>query len=136
QGASQYADLVRTVRSNRCAAGMRETNWVVVRNRIASIANRNQRHVAAGLQELSAMLDFRVASGITERIIFRELFPTGVTVFDMLDRKVLGVEPTMSHVAARREIRELLDRLDLPPRLRAPVTAGAVVGAAAAAAAQ
>jgi len=136
RGASQYADLVRTVRRNRGATGMRETNWVVVRNRIASIANRNQRHVAAGLQQLSAMLDFRVAPGITERIIFRELFPTGVTVFDMLDRAVMGVEPTMSHVAARREIRELLDRLELPPRLRAPAAAGAMVGAAAAAAAQ
>jgi chromosome partitioning protein len=92
--------------------------------------------VAAGLQQLSAMLDFQVAAGITERLIFRELFPTGVTVFDMLERKVMGVEPTMSHVAARREIRELIDRLDLPRRVRSPAAAGAIVGAAAAAAAQ
>jgi chromosome partitioning protein len=111
-------------------------NWVVARNRIATIANRNQQNVIAGLQQLSAMLDFRIADGISERIIFRELFPTGLTVFDTLERKVLGVEPTMSHVAARREIRELLDRLALPPRLRAPAAGGGIVATAAAAAAQ
>lgn len=133
---SQYADLVQTARANRRAAGMRELNWVVARNRIATIANRNQQNVITGMQQLSALLGFRIADGISERIIFRELFPIGLTVFDTLERKVLGVEPTMSHVAARREIRELLDRLALPPRLRAPAAGGGIVATAAAAAAQ
>jgi chromosome partitioning protein len=133
---SQYAELVQIVRRNRRAAGFREVNWVVVRNRIASLSNRNQRNVAAGLNQLSAMLGFRVADGISERIIFRELFPTGLTVFDTLERKVLGVEPTMSHVAARREIRELLDRLSLAPRGIRLAAGGGNVAPAVAAAAQ
>ncbi len=89
------------------------------------------------MQQLSAMLGFQVAEGISERLIFRELFPTGLTVFDTLERKVLGVEPTMSHVAARREIRELLDHIR--PPLRTPVrpaAGGGQVLAAVAAAAQ
>lgn len=137
QAVSQYADLVQAARRNRQAAGLRETRWVVARNRIATIANRNQRNVIGGMQQLSAMLGFQVAEGISERLIFRELFPTGLTVFDTLERKVLGVEPTMSHVAARREIRELLDHIR--PPLRTPVrpaAGGGQVLAAVAAAAQ
>jgi chromosome partitioning protein len=38
----------------------------------------------------------------------------GLTALDTLDEKTLGAEPTLSHLAARREIRELLDLLKLP----------------------
>jgi chromosome partitioning protein len=133
---SQYAELVQAARRDRAVAGMRETNWVVARNRIATIANRNQRNVIAGMQKLSGMLGFRIADGISERLIFRELFPTGLTVFDTLERRVLGTEPTMSHVAARREIRELLEHLRLPKPPVRPVLGGGPVLAAVAAAAQ
>jgi chromosome partitioning protein len=133
---SQYAELVQAARRDRLAAGLRETNWIVARNRIATIANRNQRNVIAGMQHLAGMLGFRVADGISERLIFRELFPSGLTVFDTLDRQVLGTEPTMSHVAARREIRELLEHLRLPepPVRQAAVGGGKVLAAVAAAA--
>jgi chromosome partitioning protein len=134
---SQYADLVLAARRNRLAAVSRETDWVVVRNRIASLSSRNQRGVVAGLARLSETIGFRIADGITERLIFRELFPVGLTVFDTLDRDVLGMEPTMSHVAARREIRELLDRLRLPGRrLGADSGGGGAIEPALAAAAQ
>jgi chromosome partitioning protein len=123
--ASQYAELVQAARRDRLSAGQRETDWVVVRNRIGSLASRNQRKVMDGLETLSALLGFRIANGISERVIFREFFPSGLTAFDTLDRRVLGVKPTMSHVAARREIRELVDGLRLPVRWATsePVTA-------------
>jgi chromosome partitioning protein len=98
------------------------TNWVVVRNRLSTLASRNQRDVVAGLRNLSKVLDFRLADGISERVIFRELFPLGLTVFDSLDRKTLGRPPTMSHLAARREVRELIESLGLPEPAR-PVAA-------------
>jgi len=120
---SQYAELVMEARRHRLAADQRETDWIVVRNRISTLASRNQRKVIDGLQKLSALLNFRIADGISERVIFRELFPMGLTAFDTLDRAVLGVRPTMSHVAARREIRELVDRLRLPVRWTVPAPA-------------
>jgi chromosome partitioning protein len=113
---SQYAELVLETRRNRMVAGQPPLNWVVVRNRIATLASRNQKKVVAGLQALSSLLDFRIADGISERVIFREFFPMGLTAFDPLDPAVLGVRPTMSHVAARREIRELVENLRLPVR--------------------
>jgi chromosome partitioning protein len=112
---SHYADLVAEARRHRLAAGSGDTDWVVVRNRLSTLASRNQRNVINGLTELAAALDFRIADGVSERVIFREFFPMGLTAFDPLKRAVLGAEPTMSHVAARREIRELVDSLHLAP---------------------
>lgn len=123
---SQYADLVHMARRERLAATRRTTDWIVVRNRIASLASRNQRNVAAGLDRLADALGFRVADGITERLIFREFFAHGLTVFDILDRRLLGIEPTASHIAARREIRDLIAcfRLPRPQRAAASATGG------------
>src|SRR5262249_45129509 len=95
------------------------TDWVVVRNRIASLFTRNQRNVVKGLAELASTLDFRVADGISERVIFREFFPVGLTAFDSFEKRTFGFEPTMSHLAARNEIRELIACLALPKPGRA-----------------
>ena len=134
---SQYAELVQEARRKRTAIDGRATEWIVVRNRISTLASRNQKKVIGGLKQLSALLGFRVADGISERVIFREFFPMGLTAFDTLDPAVLGVKPTMSHVAARREIRELVDALRLPIRWSGvPGQPGEVFAAALSAAAQ
>jgi len=64
-------------------------------------------------------LGCRVAEGIAERVIFRSLFPTGMTVFDPLDEELLGGLPSMSHISARQEYRMLVDALQLPISERA-----------------
>jgi chromosome partitioning protein len=111
---SHYAALVADALAERHGIDGNATDWVVVRNRIATLANRNQQAIMTGLASLSRWLGFRIADGISERVIFRELFPFGLTAFDTFDRRTLGTEPTLSHVAARREIRELIDALRLP----------------------
>jgi chromosome partitioning protein len=111
---SHYAALVNEARNYRNKVDGIRPNWVVVRNRLSTLASRNQRDVVHGLRNLSAVLGFRLADGISERVIFRELFLLGLTVFDSLDRKTLGRAPSMSHLAARREVRELIEALDLP----------------------
>lgn len=123
---SQYADLAMAARHHRAAVLGHMSDWIVVRNRIAPLASRNQRRVVTGLELLRDKLGFRLAEGVTERLIFRELFAMGLTVFDTLDKSVLGTEPTMSHLAARREIRDLVAALKLPQPVRAPVAGGAV----------
>jgi len=113
-GPSHYAELVRAAIEERKRVDGKVTDWVVVRNRIASLFTRNQRNVIKGLQQLATALDFRVADGISERVIFREFFPVGLTAFDTFDKRTFGIEPTMSHIAARNEIRELIGCLGLP----------------------
>jgi chromosome partitioning protein len=43
----------------------------------------------------------------------------GLTVFDPLDEELLGGLPSMSHLSARQEYRQLLDALRLPISERA-----------------
>ena len=132
---SHYSDLVSAARRHRQTVDGVKTNWVVVRNRLSTLASRNQRDVVKGLRNLAEVLGFKLADGISERVIFRELFPLGLTVFDNLDRRTLGRSPTMSHLAARREVRELVESLDLPPAFAHSAPVGMPIAAAAPAAA-
>ena len=81
---------------------------------MADIASRNEQKIDACLRNLSMQLGFRVADGISERVVFREFFPIGLTALDDFDEHVLGTKPTLSHLAARQEIRQLLAALRLP----------------------
>jgi len=85
----------------------------VMRNRIASTEARNKKRLSNALDALAQRIGFRVAPGFGERVIFRELFPMGLTMLD-LPQNGLEISMTMSHVAARQEVRELLLTLKLP----------------------
>ncbi|MBX3570848.1 MAG: AAA family ATPase [Mesorhizobium sp.] len=111
---SQYASSVRDARRERRQTDNAILDWVVVRNRMASITSRNEQRVASCLRNLSMKLGFRIADGISERVIFREFFPVGLTALDDLDERVLGGRPTLSHLSARQEIRQLVTALRLP----------------------
>ena len=62
---------------------------------------------------LSQRIGFRLAPGFAERVIYRELFPLGLTLLDLTENGS-SVTFTMSHVAARQELRDLLIVLKLP----------------------
>jgi chromosome partitioning protein len=113
-GVSHYSELVADARRQRKLVDERLMDWVIVRNRLSTLASRNRRQLVKGLQSLSGEIGFRIAEGISERLIFRELFPRGLTALDRLDKDTLGSEPTLSHLSARREIRALIDTLNLP----------------------
>ena len=74
------------------------------------------RRLEGALKELSRRAGFRIASGLSERVIYRELFPSGLT---LLDKGHLG-ELGTSHLVARQELRALLSGLNLkmPKRAR------------------
>ncbi|MDE2404827.1 MAG: AAA family ATPase [Sphingomonadales bacterium] len=111
---SFYAELIWEARKKRAMATIRdarrEMDWVVVRNRTQHVEARNQRRIENALTELSKRVGFRVASGLSERVIYRELFPSGLT---LLDKGHLG-ELGTSHLVARQELRALLAALNLP----------------------
>ncbi len=113
-GLSQYAEAVRDARRERRRLDGRVLDWIVVRNRLGSLSSRNERNVSACLRRLSVQLGFRVADGISERVIFRELFLIGATAADELEPESIGVRPTLSHLSARQEIRHLIGALNLP----------------------
>ncbi len=112
-GPSLYSEFVWDCRKRRLISRKPALDWVVMRNRVSAIEARNKRRIASAVDQLAARIGFRVAPGFSERVIFRELFPSGLTLFD-LPLKGVNVPLTMSHVAARQEIRELLTTLQLP----------------------
>ena len=116
---SFYAELIWEARKKRAMATIkereehglgREMDWVVVRNRTHHLEARNQRRLDGALTELSKRVGFRVAQGLSERVIYRELFPSGLT---LLDKGQLG-ELGTSHLVARQELRALVAGLNLP----------------------
>jgi chromosome partitioning protein len=111
---SHYARLVQRARSERLAIDGRNIDWVLVRNRISMLSSRNTRQVQAMLDKIAVRLGCRVADGIAERVIFRSLFSAGMTVFDPLSEDLLGGVPSMSHMTARQEYRNLAAALNLP----------------------
>ncbi|MDY0872971.1 division plane positioning ATPase MipZ [Dongia rigui] len=119
---SVYAETVWEQRKRRAMAGGRPIDWVVMRNRLSSLDARNKRDIGKLLEHLAKRIGFRIAPGFTERVIFRELFPRGLTLLD-LSRKDAGVQWRMSHVAARQEVRDLLDALNLLPPAEADIPA-------------
>jgi chromosome partitioning protein len=110
---SLYAEFVWECRKRRLMSRRANLDWVVMRNRVAAVEARNKRRVSAALDKLSSRIGCRVAPGFSERVIFRELFPMGLTMLD-LPLSGLGMSLTMSHIAARQEVRELLSILHLP----------------------
>jgi chromosome partitioning protein len=118
-GPSHYAQLVAESLRQRRLVDDRATDWVVVRNRQTTLASRNRRNIERGLKQLSVQAGFRLADGISERVIFRELFPHGLTALDAFGSGIADGEPTLSHISARNEVRNLLDTLNLPA-LRTP----------------
>ena len=111
---SFYAELIWEARLKRSRATIdqqrREMDWVVVRNRTGYTEARNQRRLDQALEELSKRVGFRVSHGLSERVIYRELFPSGLT---LLDKGHLG-ELGTSHLVARQELRTLVANLKLP----------------------
>jgi chromosome partitioning protein len=111
---SFYAELIWEARKKRAMATVpgtrREMDWVVVRNRTGYTEARNQRRIDQALGELAKRVGFRIASGLSERVIYRELFPSGLT---LLDKGHLG-ELGTSHLVARQELRTLVAGLNLP----------------------
>ena len=110
---SLYSEMVWEQRKRRAMRDGGSIDWIVMRNRLASHDARNKRNVADVLQRLSKRIGFRLAPGFGDRVIFRELFLGGLTLLD-LRRGGAGPSLTLSHVAARQEVRDLVAALNLP----------------------
>lgn len=111
-GPSVYSEMVWNARQLRAQAGLSAIDWVVVRNRMGAQRMVNKEKMERAVRNLSKRIGFRVAPGFSERVIFRELFPRGLTLLDLKD---VGVKQlNISNVAARQELRDLMKALNLP----------------------
>ena len=107
-GPSVYTRMVWEQNNLRVVDERPPIDWVVLRNRLTHIDSRNKREVADLLDKLARRIGFRVAPGLGERMVYREMFLTGLTVFDL---PAGGTDTIGSAVAARGEIQNLLQMI-------------------------
>jgi chromosome partitioning protein len=112
---SVYSEMVWDSRKRKAAAERTPIDWVVLRNRTSTsrIEAKNKQKVGQALRTLSQRIGFRLAPGLSERVIYRELFPQGLTLLD-LDGEGMQGDLRMTHLAARQELRDLFITLKLP----------------------
>src|SRR5690242_21049541 len=103
RGPSVYSDFVWDCRKRRLMARKPALDWVVMRNRVASTEARNKKRLGEAIGTLAQRIGFRMTKGFGERVIFRELFPMGLTMLD-LPQPGLSVSLSMSTLAARQEV--------------------------------
>jgi chromosome partitioning protein len=107
---SFYAELIWNSRTQRAKTTGKSVDWVVLRNRLQHIESHNLKRVGAALDELARRVGFRVIPGLGERVIYRELFPKGLTLLDIKQINDVGI----SHITARQELREMVAGLAVP----------------------
>lgn len=109
---SHYSEMVWDTKKTRALRGEKAVvDWFVLRNRLSTLDARNKREMERLLNDLAKRIGFRLVGGLGERVIYRELFLDGLTLFDLGEGS--GVEMSLSHVAARQELRRLVDALGL-----------------------
>ncbi len=114
---SIYSEMVWEARKNRFAMNRGKIDWIVMRNRLAGSEARNKRDVGETLDSLAKRIGFRTLKGFGERVIFRELYLQGLTLMDVREANI-GIAMGLSHVAARTEVRALVNAIKKPaPRL-------------------
>ena len=111
---STYSESVWEARKHRAISEGRHAaiDWVIITNRMAVAEARNRRRLEEKMQKLAKRVGFRVGPGLRDRVIYRELFPFGLTVAD-LSSEVRPVAVSLAHVAARQEMRNLMQSLGL-----------------------
>jgi chromosome partitioning protein len=105
-----FARLVAHLKEPGLARRERALDWVVMQNRSRSLGTKNERKFLRALNAIAPVAGFRLIPGLRERVVYRELFPLGLTLFDA--EKIPGL--ARPQPAARAEIAEMLAALNLP----------------------
>jgi chromosome partitioning protein len=109
---SQYAANIRRIGRIRAKAGDDPFQWFVLRNRISHTESKNKQEVDMILRSLEGRIGFTYLPGLGERVVYRELFLRGLTMFDLLNHRL--DEISVSHVAAKNELMMILRALGIP----------------------
>ncbi|MDR1391258.1 MAG: division plane positioning ATPase MipZ [Holosporales bacterium] len=107
---SSYAEMVWNQKKEKAIRDKGMIDWIVLVNRMSSAASKNRYELDKVLSALSKRIGFRLAKGFKERVIFRELFLSGLT---LLDRNVSSAQISLSHIAARQELNDLIRALNI-----------------------
>jgi chromosome partitioning protein len=105
-----FSRLVQQLRVDRKAP----LDWLVAQNRLRRLGSINEHRIEDALEHLAPRAGFRLVPGLGERVIYRELFPLGLTVFDL--KRI--PEFARSQPIARAELDSLIEAMQLPIEVR------------------
>ncbi|MDR1034511.1 MAG: division plane positioning ATPase MipZ [Holosporales bacterium] len=107
---SIYAEMVWNQKKEKAIRNKGTIDWIVLVNRLSNVSSKNGDELEKILTALSKRIGFRLARGFKERVIFKELFLSGLTI---LDKEQLLPQATLSHIAARQELNSLLKTINI-----------------------
>jgi chromosome partitioning protein len=108
-----FARLVEHLKEPGLGARPKALDWVVMQNRSRSFGTRNERKFREALEVIAPVAGFRLIPGLRERVVYRELFPLGLTLYDLKTIPELG----QAQPNALRELADMLESLKLPSRV-------------------
>lgn len=109
---SIYSEMVWKQKMVKMQKTGKSMEWIVMRNRLASVESTNKKNMSLALESISKRLGIKVAPGFSERVIFRELFLQGLTLVDLTKAR-RDKSFSVSHIAARQELRDFLDYIGI-----------------------
>jgi chromosome partitioning protein len=104
---SIYCRMVLEQNERRVLSEREPIHWIVMRNRLTHVDSRSKREIIGLLKQLAERLDFRLVAGFGERVVFHELFLSGLTLLDLPDDPARD-RNRRSHHRACQEFRDLL----------------------------
>ena len=107
---SHYTKRIWEITNTRATAGQAPVDWILVRNRLSHSMALNAREIDRLLPKLAERIGFRVAQGLRERVIYRELFLDGLTVLDLSPTQLAA---SHSRGLARQEVFDLVADIGL-----------------------
>lgn len=113
---SVYSDMVWSLRKNRALNGQKPIDWFIIRNRLSHIRAKNREHVETILKQLERRFAFVYLDGLSERVIYRQLFLQGLTLLDL--NKLPDFQMRYSHISGRQEMRRLLNAIGIKRSLK------------------
>lgn len=111
-----YSEVVWQAKMLRAQRSGGEVDWIILRNRLSHVDAHNKRNMLIALENFSKRSGARLADGFSERVIYKELFLKGLTLLDIMAEDA-DIGLTMSHVAARHELRQFIDFLGVQAKI-------------------
>ena len=116
---SHYSEMIWEAKIAKAKRDGGNINWIILRNRLANIAAKNKFNMTQALAAIGPRLGFQTVAGLTERVIYRELFLKGLSLTDLIKKNDHHDMPNipftlqLSHIAARQELRNLIQALPI-----------------------
>ncbi len=101
-----FANMIWDARKSRLIKKQSALKWIIIPNKLNVRITNNQRQIMKLLKKMSLLLGFELSPGIKDRVIFKELFSDGRTIFDLKK-----TELNLSRISAKNEIRMIVNKL-------------------------